>query len=57
VQTVIETAVVFVETNNAQEAEGLASAQVTTGVAADWRFKDTLGDIEVLSVQQIGTEG
>ena len=55
VQTVVETAVVWIEANNEQQAEELALAQVTTGVGAEWRFKDTDG-IEILSVQQIITE-
>jgi len=56
VQTVVETAVVFVETTNEQQAEDLALAQVTTGSGADWKFKDALDGIEVLSVQQIITK-
>ena len=56
VQTVVETAVVWIEANNEQQAEDLALAQVTTGSGAEWRFKDTLDGIEVLSVQQITTE-
>jgi hypothetical protein len=34
----------------------LALEQVTTGVGAEWKFKDTLDGIEILSVQQITTE-
>ena len=56
VQTVVETAVVWIEANNEQQAEELALAQVTTGAGAEWRFKDTLDGIEILSVQQITTE-
>ena len=56
VQTVVEIAVVWIEANNEQQAEELALAQVTTGVGAEWRFKDTLDGIEILSVQQITTE-
>jgi len=55
-QTVIERVTVWVEATNKQEAEDLALVQVTTGPGADWRFKDALGDIEVLSVQEITTE-
>jgi hypothetical protein len=56
VQTVVETAVVWIEANNEAEAEELALAQVTTGSGAEWKFKDTLDGIEVLSVQEITTE-
>jgi len=56
VQSVVETAVVWIEANNEQEAEELALQQVTTGAGADWRFKDGLGEIEILSVQQITAE-
>jgi hypothetical protein len=41
VQTVVEVCIVFVQATNAQQAEDLALAQVTTGSGADWRFKDT----------------
>ena len=56
VQTVVETAVVWIEGNNEAEAEELALAQVTTGSGAEWKFKDVLDGIEVLSVQQVTTE-
>ena len=56
VQSVVETTVVWIEANNGQQAEDLALAQVTTGVGADWRLKDVLDGVEVLSVQQITTE-
>ena len=56
VQSVVETTVVWIEANNEQQAEDLALAQVTTGVGADWRFKDVLDGVKVLSVQQITTE-
>ena len=56
VQTVVETAVVWIEANNEEQAEELALAQVTTGAGAEWKFKDVLDDIEILSVQQITTE-
>ena len=56
IQTVVETAVVWLEANNEAEAEELALAQVTTGSGAEWKFKDTLDGIEVLSVQQVTTE-
>ena len=58
VQTVVETAVLFVEATIEQQAEELALELAVTGDPdAEWRFKDMLGDIEVLSVQQIATEG
>ena len=47
VQTVVETAVVWIEANNERQAEDLALAQVTTGAGAEWRFKDTLDGVEV----------
>jgi hypothetical protein len=56
VQSVVETAVVWIEANNERQAEESALAQVTTGPGAEWRFKDTLDGIEILSVQQIITE-
>jgi hypothetical protein len=56
VQSVVETAVVWIEANNETEAEELALQQVTTGVGAEWKFKDTLDGIEILSVQQITAE-
>ena len=58
VQTIIETAVVFVEANNEQQAEELALELAHTGEPDDarWRFKDILDGIEILSVQQITTE-
>jgi hypothetical protein len=55
VQTVVETAVCWIEANNETEAEELALAQVTTGAGTEWKFKDTLDGIEVLSVQEITT--
>jgi hypothetical protein len=56
IQTVVETAVVWLEANNESEAESLALAQVTTGSGAEWKFKDVLDGVEVLSVQEITTE-
>jgi len=66
VQSIIETAVIWIEANNEQEAADLALeaagiGEVEVGVSpvkviADWKFKDVIGDIEVLSVQQITTE-
>jgi len=56
VQTIAEVAVVWIEANNEQQAEESALEQVATGAGADWRFKDTLDGIEILSVQQITTE-
>jgi hypothetical protein len=61
VQSVVETCVVYVEATNAQQAEQLALEWAGTGepvaelanVIADWRFKDTLDDIEVLSVEEL----
>ena len=52
-QTVIERVTVWVEATNKQEAEDLALVRVTTGPGADWRFKDGLGNIEVLDIKQI----
>ena len=52
-QTVIERTTVWVEATNKQEAKDLALSRVTTGPGADWRFKDGLGDIEVLDIKQI----
>jgi hypothetical protein len=52
VQTVVETAVVFVEATDAQQAEELALAQVTTGAGAVWKFKDVLDGVEVLSAAE-----
>jgi hypothetical protein len=37
VQTVVETAVIWIEANNEQQAEELALAQVATGADTDWR--------------------
>jgi hypothetical protein len=58
VQSIVETAIVFVEATNEQQAEELALELAVTGepVDAEWRFKDMLGDIEILSVQQITRE-
>jgi hypothetical protein len=47
VQTVVETAVVWIEANNEAEAEDLALAQVTTGAGAEWKFKDVIDGIEI----------
>jgi hypothetical protein len=55
VQTVVETAVVWIEANNSDEAERLALEQATTGSGADWKFKDVLDGVEVLGVQPITT--
>ena len=52
VQSVVETAVVWIEANNEQQAEHLALAQVTTGQGTDWRFHDSVGDIEVLATTE-----
>jgi hypothetical protein len=52
VQTVVETAVVWINASNEAEAEDVALAQAKTGADIDWKFKDVLGDIEPLSVQQ-----
>jgi len=51
-QTVIERATVWIEASNEQEAEDLALAQVTTGQGTDWRFHDSVGDIEVLATTE-----
>jgi len=53
VQSIIETAVIWIEANNAAQAEELALSQATTGSGTAWHFKDVLNGIEVLSVQQI----
>src|SRR5262245_27526035 len=65
VQSIIETAVMWLEANSEAEAEEMALELAKTGepgagigaspvkVIADWKFKDVIGDIEVLSVQQI----
>ena len=49
----VETCVVWIEANTEAEAEDLALAQETTGPGTDWRFKDGLGNIEVLDITQI----
>ena len=51
-QTVIERATVWIEATNEQEAEEAALAQVTTGQGTDWRFHDSVGDIEVLATTE-----
>jgi hypothetical protein len=51
-QTVIERATVWLEANNADEAEKLALKESTIGLA-DWRFKDGIGDIEVIGVEEL----
>jgi hypothetical protein len=56
IQTVVETAVCWIEANNEQQAEELALAQVTTGAGAEWKFKDVIDGIEILSVQTVTTE-
>ena len=56
VQSVVETAVCWIEANNEQQAEELALAQVTTGSGTEWKFKDVLDGVEILSVQEITTE-
>jgi hypothetical protein len=59
VQSVVETAVVFVEANNQQEAEELALSGVMaaglspTALIAEWKLKDIIGDIEVLSITEL----
>jgi hypothetical protein len=55
-QTVIENAIVFVEATDAQAAEDLALEIAGTGEpveAGDWKFKDILGDIEVIGVEEL----
>jgi hypothetical protein len=59
VQTVVETAIVFVEATDAQQAEELALEWAGTGEpveAEDWKFKDIIGDIEVLSITELSHE-
>jgi hypothetical protein len=56
VQSVVETCVVWLEANNEAEAEELALQEVTTGSGTEWKFKDVLDGVEILSVQQIITE-
>jgi hypothetical protein len=56
IQSIVETAVVWLEATNEQQAEELALAQVTTGSGAEWKFKDALDGIEILSTQQITPE-
>jgi hypothetical protein len=59
VQSVVETAVVFVEANNQQEAEELALSGVMaaglspTALIAEWKLKDIIGDIEVIGVEEL----
>jgi hypothetical protein len=59
VQSVVETAVVFVEANNQQEAEELALSGVMaaglspTALIAEWKLKDIIGDIEVSGVEEL----
>jgi len=43
VQTVVETAVIWIEANSEQQAELLALEQAETGSGAAWKFKDTIG--------------
>jgi hypothetical protein len=65
VQSIVETCVVYVETTNAQQAEDLALEWAGTGepaeaepvkVIADWKFKDIIGDIEILSITELSHE-
>jgi hypothetical protein len=49
-QTVIERATVWLEANNADEAEKLALKESYHG---DWRFKEAFGDIEVIGVEEL----
>ena len=53
VESVVETCIVWIEANNPDEAERLALKQVTTGDDAEWKFKDVLDAVEVLSVQEL----
>jgi hypothetical protein len=59
VQSVVETAAVYVEANSEQEAEELALNGVTAAglspdaLIAEWKFKDIMGDIEVLAVTEV----
>jgi siroheme synthase len=59
VQTVVETAIVFVEATDAQQAEDLALEIAGTGEPpvevkiTDWKFKDVIDGIEVLSVEEL----
>jgi hypothetical protein len=60
-QTVIENAIVFVEATDAQAAEDLALEIAGTGeppveVITDWKFKDVLDGIEVLSITELSHE-
>jgi hypothetical protein len=50
-QTVIERAIVWLEANNADEAEKLALKESTIGLA-DWRFAESGGDIEVIGIAE-----
>jgi hypothetical protein len=58
-QTVVETATVYIEANNQQEAEELALSGVMaaglspTALIAEWKLKDIIGDIEVLSITEL----
>jgi hypothetical protein len=57
-QTVVETAIVFVEATDARAAEDLALEIAGAGeppaeVITDWKFKDVIDGIEVLSVEEL----
>jgi hypothetical protein len=58
-QTVVETAIVFVEATDAQAAQELALSGVMaaglspTALIAEWKLKDIIGDIEVIGVEEL----
>jgi hypothetical protein len=51
VQSVTEGLTIYVEANSREEAEKLALEQANAG-QGDWRFLDTEGEVEVVSVDQ-----
>jgi hypothetical protein len=54
-QTVVETAVLWIEANDQQEAKDLALERVEAEADIEWRFAEAWGDIEVIDIREVQT--
>jgi hypothetical protein len=54
-QTVVETAVLWIEANDQQEAKDLALERVEAEADIEWRFAEAWGDIEIIDIREVQT--
>ena len=54
-QSVVETAVLWIEANDQQEAKDLALERVEAEADIEWRFAEAWGGIEIIDIREVQT--